>query len=144
MPEECTLFQIGKLDSTPLNYGQHDSQTCNGSNNQSKIIVLHIKYVKMCKFLFWFITPIYKSEEYLHHAAHNECVNLTFQFVCLEQSALFWFKQLDIALAKLMFLGKLLIRWEVKIVKIIKIFEKLEPITHLVQKDRPFIVQTFN
>ena len=42
-------------------------------------------------------------------------------------------KQLDIVLAKLMFSGKLLIRWG-KIVKIIKIFEKLEHITHFGSK----------
>src|SRR6202051_1105296 len=51
MPEECTLFQTNwKVGFTPLNYGQHDGdipQTCN--NNQNKIIMLPIKYVKMCK-----------------------------------------------------------------------------------------------
>src|ERR1700674_3738328 len=69
MPEECTLFQIGKLDSHHSIMGSMMEtflRLVNGSNNQNTNFThFYIFYVE-CKNFILIITPIYKSEECLH------------------------------------------------------------------------------
>jgi len=61
-------------------------------------------------------------------------VNLTFQFVCLEQSSLFWHQAVGYSVGKIDVFWKTFDKVRGKIVKIIKIFEKLEHIKHFGSK----------
>ena len=79
--------------------------------------------------LFWLLLPFTSLR---NHAAHNWVVWI--QLSNLEQSALFWHQAIGYSVGKIDVFWKTFDKVRGKIVKIIKIFEKLEHITHFGSK----------
>jgi len=108
---------IGKLDSHHSIMGSMIPRLVNGSNNQNKIITLHIKYVKMCKKFIVIYYSHLQVWEYLHHAAIVEWCESNFP-ICLEQSALFWHQAVGYSVGKIDVFWKTFDKVRGKIVKI--------------------------
>jgi hypothetical protein len=130
-PNKC--LKLGGVCHCFAWQGTHPCVNCSlAVINQNKIFThFYIFYVEHNNFIL-IITPIYKSEECLHHAAHNWVVWI--RLSNLEQSALFWHQAVGYSVGKIDVSWKTFDKVRGKIVKIIKIFEKLEYITHFGSK----------